>query len=150
MYKLSVSKCIYNNIYISVYCMNLVFFSVCMSVCLFWSLWYYACLSIFVSKTICDVFVFLVCKKKEKNKKKKKIKKDKTVAYKTKEAIIRSRVKWFEEREKNTKYSMGLEKSRGNKKVMISIKTRNGNITHYQALIMRETVHCYSELLYTE
>ena len=68
MYKLSVSKCIYNNIYISVYCINLVFFSVCMSVvCLFWSLWYYACLSIFVSKTICDVFVFLVCTKKNNN-----------------------------------------------------------------------------------
>ena len=74
MYKLSVSKCIYNNIYISVYCINLVFFSVCMSVvCLFWSLWYYACLSIFVSKTICDVFVFLVCTKKNNNTKKIKI-----------------------------------------------------------------------------
>ena len=78
MYKLSVSKCIYNNIYISVYCINLVFFSVCMSVvCLFWSLWYYACLSIFVSKTICDVFVFLVCTKKIIIQKKlKKIKKN--------------------------------------------------------------------------
>ena len=29
---------------------------------------------------------------------------------------------------------------------MISIKTRNGNITHDQALIMRETVNFYTEL----
>ena len=55
--------------------------------------------------------------------------KDKLEKYytrKTKGAIIRSRVKWYEEGEKNTKYFMGLEKSNSVKKSISVLKKQNG------------------------
>lgn len=47
---------------------------------------------------------------------------------KTKGAQIRSRIKWFEEGEKNTKFFLGLEKVRQAKKSINSIKDKEGKI----------------------
>ena len=44
----------------------------------------------------------------------------------TKGAIIRSRVKWFEEGETNSKYFMGLEKHNSAKSSITELKAKNG------------------------
>ena len=61
-------------------------------------------------------------------------------------AHVRSRLKWIEEGERNTKYFLGLEKSNFNKKCMRSLKEKNGKICTSQNDIIQIQVDFYSEL----
>ena len=61
-------------------------------------------------------------------------------------AQVRSRLKWIEEGERNTKYFLGLEKSNFNKKCMRSLKDKNGKICTSQNDIIQIQVDFYSAL----
>lgn len=61
-------------------------------------------------------------------------------------AIIRSRVRWYEEGEKNTKYFIGLEKSRAVKKILTEIIKTNGKKITNERDILNETVDFFSKL----
>ena len=63
----------------------------------------------------------------------------------SKSAQIRSRVKFIEEGEKNTKYFLNLEKARGNGKIMDSLKTPQGKIITSRQDIMNEQVRHFKE-----
>lgn len=41
-------------------------------------------------------------------------------------AQTRSKIKWIEEGERNTKYFLGLEKTNHNRKIMSALKNKNG------------------------
>ena len=62
-----------------------------------------------------------------------------------KSAQVRSRVKFIEEGEKNTKYFLNLEKARANDKIMDRLKTPSGIITN-QSSILEEQVKYYKEI----
>ena len=64
----------------------------------------------------------------------------------TKGAIIRSRVKWFEEGETNSKYFMGLEKSKNVKNSIIELKSKSGKRLTNTDDILNETVDYYTRL----
>ena len=64
----------------------------------------------------------------------------------TKGAIIRSRVKWYEEGETNSKYFMGLEKQKGEKSSILEIKTKQGRTLTKTDDILNETVDYFHEL----
>ena len=66
---------------------------------------------------------------------------------KCKGAIIRSRVKWFEEGEKNTKYFMSLEKRNLDKNTIMLLKNRKGKLIRTQQNI-RKHVHDFYSTLY--
>ena len=55
---------------------------------------------------------------------------------KTKGAMVRSRAKWFEKGEKNTKYFLNLEKSDFDRKRISEIKNKQGNIVSDQTGIL--------------
>ena len=59
-------------------------------------------------------------------------------------AQTRSRVKFIEEGEKNTKYFLGLEKARANAKVMDTLTTNDGHTLTSQTDILKEQVKFYS------
>ena len=62
-------------------------------------------------------------------------------------AQIRSRAKWVEEGEKNTKYFLNLEKTRANSKIFSSLKGESGNaITNQQEILKSQ--HQYFSNLY--
>ena len=65
---------------------------------------------------------------------------------KAKSAQIRSRVKFIEEGEKNTKYFLGLEKARANAKIMDRLETDDGRIITDQQEILKEQVRFYSDV----
>ena len=48
------------------------------------------------------------------------------IAYKTQGAILRSKVKWYNEVEKNTKYFHNLEKQHFNSKTIRYLQSANG------------------------
>jgi hypothetical protein len=52
-------------------------------------------------------------------------------------AQIRSRVQWVEQGEKNTKYFLGLEKTRQTRKTINSLYDENGGITRHQTKILQ-------------
>ena len=60
-------------------------------------------------------------------------------------AQVRSRIRWIEEGEKNTRYFLGLEKTKGNQNVMTQLKVHDEVITN-QADIIKEQVNYYSSL----
>ena len=64
---------------------------------------------------------------------------------KTKGAQIRSRLKYIEEGEKNTKYFLDLEKARGANNTIFELDTKNGNIVD-PLLIINEIKAFYSDL----
>ena len=64
----------------------------------------------------------------------------------TKGAIIRSRVQWFEEGEKPTKYFLNLEKRNHNLKVISRLQLNNGEITTDNNEILQAEEHFYSQL----
>ena len=64
----------------------------------------------------------------------------------TQGAIIRSRVKWYEEGESNTRYFCGLEKHRAAKNSMTVLKSHNGKKVTKTNDILKECVHYYSNL----
>ena len=61
-------------------------------------------------------------------------------------AQIRSRTKFIEEGEKNTKYFLNLEKARANAKIMDRLKTDNGLTISNQEGILKEQVKFYSNV----
>ena len=62
-------------------------------------------------------------------------------------AGIRSRVRWMEEGEKNTKYFLGLEKNNIKKKEIRQIKSENGNrVLKKHEEIMKEVRRYYAQL----
>ena len=65
---------------------------------------------------------------------------------KTKGAQIRSRIKWFEEGEKNTKFFLGLEKSRQTKKTITALKDDDGNIHEDPETILQLCRQYYQNL----
>ena len=67
---------------------------------------------------------------------------------KSKGAVKRSRAKFINDGEKNTKFYLGLEKSRQSKKIIRSIKDRNGTIVYSPNEILTELRH-FSKTLMT-
>ena len=66
--------------------------------------------------------------------------------YELRGAALRSKVEWFEEGEKYTKFFLGLEKSRQNKKVIRKLVNDEGVILNDQSDILREQVKFYKNL----
>ena len=67
------------------------------------------------------------------------------VEYKTKGAIIRGKVRWYNDGEKSTKYFLGLEKRHFNKKKITKLKTDNKELTSEKD-ILNEAKRFYSNL----
>ena len=67
---------------------------------------------------------------------------------KTRGAIIRSRVQWFEEGEKNSKYFFNLEKRASNMKTIHRLRLQNDSITEDPVEILNEMKNYY-KILYT-
>ena len=65
---------------------------------------------------------------------------------KAKGAQIRSRIKWIEDGEKNTKYFLKLEKARGKKKIITRLRKETGEVITHQGEILKEQVNFYSSL----
>ena len=63
-------------------------------------------------------------------------------------AIIRSKVKWFEEGEKNTKYFMSLEKRNLDKNTITLLRNKKGKSISNQQTI-RKYVHDFYSTLYS-
>ena len=64
----------------------------------------------------------------------------------TKGAIVRSRARWAENGEKNTKYFLNLEKRNYDKKVIHELKSGKGIIKTDQKEILAELVDYYKQL----
>ena len=60
--------------------------------------------------------------------------------------IIRSKVKWHEEGERNSKYFLGLEKNNAVKKSIRKLKLNNGITTTNQDDILKEQVTFFKKL----
>jgi len=65
----------------------------------------------------------------------------KIMQYKTKGAILRSKVRWYENGERNTGYFYNLEK-----KAISKLKRSNGTVTNDQLEILREQMEYYKAL----
>ena len=70
------------------------------------------------------------------------------IAYKTQGAILRSKVKWYNEGEKNTKYFHNLEKRHFNSKTIRYLQSANGKKFSTDVEILDEAKNYY-EHLYT-
>ena len=66
--------------------------------------------------------------------------------YKTKGTILRSKVRWHEHGERNTRYFYGLEKRNFEKKTTTKLKLPNGGLTTDQTEILQEQMHFYKAL----
>ncbi len=64
--------------------------------------------------------------------------------HKTKGAIIRSRAKYIKDGEKNSKYFLNLEKSRGNFNTILSVQDDNGQ-RHNDHFEIIKTIKNYYE-----
>ena len=71
---------------------------------------------------------------------------DSIMEEKTKSAIFRSKIKWYKEGEKSSKYFFNLEKSKYNKKVMKSTFLADGSKTKDSKKILKEQSNFYSRL----
>ena len=71
---------------------------------------------------------------------------NKLIESKTQGAIIRSRVKWYEEGEKNSKYFLNLEKHNSNLKSINRLTLRDGSTSEDQKAIMKELQYYYQQL----
>ena len=65
---------------------------------------------------------------------------------KVKGAIIRSKARWVEYGEKNTRYFLNLEKRRGEKKSINKLKLNDGTETEDQEVILKEEEKFYRSL----
>ena len=70
-------------------------------------------------------------------------------AIKTRGAIVRSRARWYEFGEKNSKYFYNLEKRSQKKKNITSLKKPNGTTTHCSKEILKEEANFFSKLYET-
>ena len=66
--------------------------------------------------------------------------------YKVRAAQVRSRIKWVEEGEKNTKFFLSLEKSRANSKIMEGLVDENGKLVTQQQEILKVQTKYFSDL----
>ena len=78
--------------------------------------------------------------------KKLKQKLEQVIEYRTKGSIIRSKTRWFNEGEKNTKYFLNLEKRHYNKKTIESLRTENGATIGTDKNILQEAKNFYQKL----
>ena len=60
--------------------------------------------------------------------------------------ILRSKVRWHEHRERNTRYFYGLEKRNYEKKTTTKLKLSDGSFTNDQSKILQEQMHFYKTL----
>ena len=70
----------------------------------------------------------------------------KIMQYKTKGAILRSKVRWYEDGERNTRYFYNLEKRNYEKKTIAKLKRSNGTVTNDQFEILQEQMEFYKAL----
>ena len=68
------------------------------------------------------------------------------ILYKTKGAIIRSKARWYNEGEKNSKYFLNLENRHCKRKTITQIKTSNGSYATNDPDILKECNSFYSRL----
>ena len=66
--------------------------------------------------------------------------------YKTKGAILRSKVRWHESGERNTRYFFNSEKRNYERKTTTKLKRSNGTFTKDQFEIMQEQMDYYKTL----
>ena len=71
---------------------------------------------------------------------------NKIMAYKTRGTILRSRARWHEQGERNTKYFYGFEKGNYSKKVVTKLKLNDGLYTTNQSDILEEQKSFYENL----
>ena len=81
--------------------------------------------------------------------KKLKQKLEQVIEYRTKGSIIRSKTRWFNEGEKNTKYFLNLEKRHCNKKTIKSLRTEKGATIRTDKDILQEAKNFYQKLYTT-
>ena len=72
---------------------------------------------------------------------------EKLLHYKTKGAILRSKVRWFEHSERNTKYFLNIEKKNFSQKAMTKLKLKDNTYSYDQFEILQEKQ--FYESLYT-
>ena len=73
---------------------------------------------------------------------------EQVISYKTQGSIIRSRTRWYNEGEKNTKYFFGLEKRHYNSKTIRNLKIDNNTVLNTDQEILNEARRFY-QTLYT-
>ena len=66
--------------------------------------------------------------------------------HKTNGTILRSKVRWHEHGERNTRYFYGLEKRNYEKKTITKLKLSDGSFTNDQSKILQEQMHFYKTL----
>ena len=66
--------------------------------------------------------------------------------HKTNGTILRSKVRWHEHGERNTRYFYGLEKRNYEKKTTTKLKLSDGSFTNDQSKILQEQMHFYKTL----
>ena len=66
--------------------------------------------------------------------------------HEAKSAQVRSRIKFIEEGERNTKYLLNFEKARANAKVMDMLKTQDGRILENHESILNEQIDFYRKV----
>ena len=74
----------------------------------------------------------------------------KIMQYKTKGAILRSKVRWHESGERNTRYFYNLEKRSYDKKTITKLKRSNGTFINNQFEILQEQMDFYKTLYTSE
>ena len=65
-----------------------------------------------------------------------------------KEAAVRSRARWTEFGEKNSRYFLGLEKWHNDKKFIQSLKNEQEDLMNDQKLIFEELINFYKKLYF--
>ncbi|KAL9962757.1 hypothetical protein ACROYT_G031895 [Oculina patagonica] len=73
---------------------------------------------------------------------------EQAISYKTQGSIIRSRTRWYNEGEKNTKYFFGLEKRHYNSKTIRNLKINDNTVLNSDQEILNEARRFY-QTLYT-
>ena len=75
-----------------------------------------------------------------------KIELDKETRYEIQGVMLRTRIRWVEQGEKNTKYFFALEKSKSKSKSMRTICTQNGEVTHDPREVLKYQEEFYQQL----
>ena len=86
------------------------------------------------------------CHEVQNKREKLKLKLEVIEQHNSRAAQIRSRVKWVEEGEKNTKYFLNLEKTKANSKIFCSLKEQSGKVVTNQQEILRCQYNYFSTL----
>ena len=86
------------------------------------------------------------CSETLKRRQEVKLQLELTELHDAKAAQVRSRMKWIEEGEKNTKFFLGLEKARANAKIMEQVKDVNGRTVTGQHNVLKVQTDYFKEL----